>query len=45
MVNVILILIILFLLGASCFYIYKSKQSGKKCIGCSSACSCSHKKN
>ncbi len=39
--NVIVIAVICILVGFAGFYIYKSKKSGKKCIGCPDGGSCS----
>ena len=39
--DVIVIAVIAAILGGAAWYIYKSKKSGKKCIGCpDSGCSC-----
>jgi len=47
MTDLILILALLLILGAAAGYIWKSKKSGKKCIGCpyagSADCHCSKK--
>lgn len=43
MENVIVIAVILILIGFAGFYIYKSKKSGKKCIGCPDGGSCAKK--
>ena len=40
MENWIVIGILLLVLGAAGFYVYKSKKSGKKCIGCPDAAMC-----
>ena len=40
MENIILIVIIVLVLSSASFYIYKSKKSGKKCIGCPDSGSC-----
>ena len=39
--NVVLIVVIASVVGFACWYIYRSKKSGKKCIGCPSGGSCS----
>lgn len=44
MENFIIIAIIVIIVGLAAFYIYKSKKSGKKCIGCPDSCSCASKK-
>lgn len=41
MENVIVIAVICILVGFASFYIYKSKKSGKRCIGCPDGGSCS----
>jgi len=33
--------IIVVILGASAWFIYRSKKNGKKCIGCPDSCACS----
>jgi len=38
--NIILISVIVLVLGLAAFYVYKSKKSGKKCIGCPDGGSC-----
>ncbi len=43
--NVILIVAIILIVGLAGFYIYKSKKSGKKCIGCPDGCSCNEHGN
>ncbi len=40
-IDYILIAIVAAIVGGAAFYIYKAKKSGKKCIGCPSAGSCS----
>ena len=35
MENIIIIAVLVIILGAAIYYIYKSKKNGKKCIGCS----------
>ena len=45
MENIIVIAILLLVVGSACFYIWKEKKSGKRCIGCSSSTSgscCGH---
>lgn len=49
MVNIVAALVIVILVGSASIYIYKSKKSGKKCIGCPASgeectCGCSSKK-
>ena len=39
--NIIVIAILVLIIGLASFYIYKSKKSGKKCIGCSESGNCS----
>ncbi len=41
MVDMVMIAVIGAILGAAGWYIYKSKKSGKKCIGCPDSCACS----
>ena len=41
MENIIIIAILVLILGFAAWYIYKSKKSGKKCIGCPDGASCS----
>lgn len=43
--NIIVGVILVLMIGAAAFYIYKAKKSGKKCIGCPEGCSCSTKPN
>ena len=40
-VDYLIIAVIVVILGAAAWYIYKSKKSGKKCIGCPDGGSCS----
>ena len=40
-IDYILIAIVAAIVGGAAFYIYKAKKSGKKCIGCPDAGSCS----
>ena len=37
MKNIIVAVILIIAVGAACFYIWKEKKSGKKCIGCPAA--------
>jgi len=39
-IDLIIIVVIAVIIGSACFYIYKSKKSGKKCIGCPDSASC-----
>ena len=41
MVDLIICFVLLVIVGGAAFYIYKEKKSGKKCIGCPYADSCS----
>lgn len=41
MEDAIIILILALILGGAAWYIYRSKKSGKKCIGCPDSGSCS----
>ncbi len=43
--NIVIILILLVILGSSCFYIVKAKKSGVKCIGCPQGGTCASKNN
>lgn len=43
MTDIIIVAIIALIIGFACFYIYKAKKSGKKCIGCPDGC-CSEEK-
>lgn len=43
MANVILTGILIVLVGAAAFYIYKEKKKGTRCIGCPAAGKCSGK--
>ncbi|MBE6626865.1 MAG: FeoB-associated Cys-rich membrane protein [Ruminococcaceae bacterium] len=43
MENIILVTVIVLIIASASFYIYKSKKSGKKCIGCPDSGSCSGK--
>ena len=40
-IDYILIALVLITIGFSAFFIYRSKKSGKKCIGCPDSCACS----
>ena len=40
-VDVIIIAVLLAILGGAAWYVYKAKKSGRKCIGCPDAKSCS----
>ena len=44
MIDYIVIGILVVIIAAAAFYVYKAKKSGKKCIGCPDGCSCSSKK-
>lgn len=44
MKDIIIIAIVLVIVVFAGFYVYKSKKSGKKCIGCPDGCSCDSKK-
>lgn len=39
--DLIIVAVLLIIVGLAGFYIYKAKKSGKKCIGCPYADSCS----
>ena len=41
----IIIAVIAVVIGFAAWYVYKSKKSGKKCIGCPAGCSCPSKGN
>lgn len=41
MENAIIIAVLAIIVGLASWYVYKAKKSGKKCIGCPSAGSCS----
>ena len=43
MENVIVVAVILVIVALAAWYVYKSKKSGKKCIGCPYEGSCSQK--
>ncbi|MBR3593838.1 MAG: FeoB-associated Cys-rich membrane protein [Clostridia bacterium] len=40
MKDAVIIAVIVLIIGAASFYIYKAKKSGKKCIGCPDSGSC-----
>ncbi len=42
MENIILIALIVLIIASASFYIYKSKKSGNKCIGCPDSATCTH---
>lgn len=42
-VDYVIIAVILAVVGIAGWYVYKSKKSGKKCIGCPDGCVCSGK--
>ncbi len=44
MENAIIIVVVAVIVGCAGYYIYKSKKSGKKCIGCPNSCSCNSQK-
>ncbi len=41
LIDYLLIGILAAVLGLAAWYVYKSKKSGKKCIGCPDSCACS----
>ncbi len=43
MTDLILTIVLLAIIGGAVYYIYKTKKSGKKCIGCPDGCSCDSK--
>ena len=43
MKNLIIIVILAVILGFAAWYVYKSRKSGKKCIGCPHGATCSGK--
>ena len=45
MTDLIVTIIILLIIGASSFYIYKAKKRGEKCIGCPYAKECMKNRN
>ena len=38
--DILIVLILLLIVGAAGYYVYKAKKSGKKCIGCPDSGSC-----
>ena len=42
-IDIVIIAVIVLIVGAASYYIYRAKKSGKKCIGCPDSCSCSAK--
>ena len=40
MTDIVIALILLTILGAAAFYVYKAKKSGQKCIGCPNSRTC-----
>lgn len=44
LVNIIATLILLVIIGAACYYIYKEKKKGTRCIGCPMAGDCAKAK-
>ena len=40
MIDIIVSIILVVIFGGAIFYIYKSKKSGKRCIGCPDSGSC-----
>lgn len=40
MANIIIVIILLLVVGSACFYIWKNKKKGIKCIGCPYAEAC-----
>ena len=45
MEDIILIAVLAVIIGLAVFYVYKSKKSGKKCIGCPYGSQCCSKSN
>ena len=45
MVNVIAVLALLAIVGASAFYVIRAKKKGQRCIGCPHARECAARKN
>ena len=41
MIDILIVVIILAIVGGAAFYIYKTKKSGAKCIGCPDSKTCS----
>ncbi|MBQ8086174.1 MAG: FeoB-associated Cys-rich membrane protein [Lachnospiraceae bacterium] len=44
MVNIIATLILVAIVGGACYYIYKEKKKGTRCIGCPMAGDCAKAK-
>ena len=42
-VDIVVLAVIVLLLGLVCFFLYRSKKKGVKCIGCPDGSSCSGK--
>ena len=40
MTDFIIIAVLILVIGCASFYVYKSKKSGNKCIGCPNSCTC-----
>jgi len=40
MTDMIIIAIVLVVVGAAAFYLYRAKKRGVKCVGCPSGCNC-----
>lgn len=38
--NILIIVALIIIIGIAGFYVYKSKKSGAKCIGCPDNCNC-----
>ena len=38
--NILIVVAVVIIAGLAGFYIYKSKKSGNKCVGCPDGCSC-----
>lgn len=45
MENIMIIVSIVLIVGIASFYVYKSKKSGAKCIGCPDGCNCNNSKD
>ena len=43
--DILLIVVLAVIVGAAGWYVYKAKNSGKKCIGCPDGCSCGGKEH
>ncbi len=43
LIDIAIIAVIVLCIGGACFYIYRAKKSGKKCIGCPESSSCGKK--